>query len=59
MDRRGFKKDVPLDELCRKALDLIGQGRIVSTGMLQRELDIGFLDALWTLVMLERKGLVL
>ncbi len=46
------------NELCRKALDLIGSGKKASTGMLQRELGIGYLDALRTLVLLERKGFV-
>ena len=52
------QRDVPLDELSRKALDLIGRGKKASTGILQRELGIGYLDALRTLVLLERKGFV-
>ena len=58
MDGKRCKKNVPQEELCRKALDLIGRGKNASTAMLQREMGIGYLDALRTLVVLERKGFV-
>ena len=58
MDKKGSKKDIQLEKLCKEALDLIGRGKNASLGMLQCELGIGFLDALRTLVILERKGLV-
>ena len=56
MDGKRCKKNMPQEELCKKALDLTGRGKNASTAMLQRELGIGCIDALRTLIVLERKG---